>query len=256
MNTAAQAQVIAALAASAAAGPFFVLDVDPPPATSAPGSPPWRPFTELTGDVECTRARVAAIRAGIAERGGLAVDEVPARAAASLAHLGLVARLVSPPLGAALLGGVLPDLSGALYWRDVLGPVPLTLLDPRGHTVDPSDTAAIATAVAGALTDGPVARLGAAIGTVAGVSEQVLWGNVASATAGALRMLGVAVPDRAAAAHEVAVRLLARSPLAGTGAFTPAGFRRRSCCLYYQVPGGGLCGDCVLLDRAERPPPR
>jgi hypothetical protein len=26
-------------------------------------------------------------------------------------------------------------------------------------------------------------------------------------------------------------------------------FRRRSCCLYYRIPGGGRCGDCAL-DRA------
>ncbi|MFD2121439.1 (2Fe-2S)-binding protein [Streptomyces cirratus] len=26
-------------------------------------------------------------------------------------------------------------------------------------------------------------------------------------------------------------------------------FTRRSCCLYYRVPGGGLCGDCVLRTR-------
>ncbi|MGH3410268.1 MAG: (2Fe-2S)-binding protein [Streptosporangiaceae bacterium] len=24
------------------------------------------------------------------------------------------------------------------------------------------------------------------------------------------------------------------------------GFRRHSCCLYYRLPGGGLCGDCAL----------
>ena len=23
-------------------------------------------------------------------------------------------------------------------------------------------------------------------------------------------------------------------------------FRRRSCCLYYRLPGGALCGDCGL----------
>jgi iron complex transport system ATP-binding protein len=28
--------------------------------------------------------------------------------------------------------------------------------------------------------------------------------------------------------------------------FSDAGYRRTSCCLYYRVPGGGLCGDCVL----------
>jgi FhuF-like iron-sulfur protein len=35
---------------------------------------------------------------------------------------------------------------------------------------------------------------------------------------------------------------------AGADRFAGAGlsFRRRSCCLYYRVPGGGLCGDCTL----------
>ncbi|MGH3614812.1 MAG: (2Fe-2S)-binding protein [Pseudonocardia sp.] len=28
-------------------------------------------------------------------------------------------------------------------------------------------------------------------------------------------------------------------------------FRRRSCCLYYRVRDGGLCGDCVLLSRRQ-----
>ena len=26
-------------------------------------------------------------------------------------------------------------------------------------------------------------------------------------------------------------------------------FTRRTCCLYYRLPGGGLCGDCVLHQR-------
>ena len=42
-------------------------------------------------------------------------------------------------------------------------------------------------------------------------------------------------------------------PLAGLGEFveepshpTGVGFARRTCCLFYRVPGGGTCGDCVL----------
>ncbi|WP_250213408.1 (2Fe-2S)-binding protein [Acrocarpospora catenulata] len=35
--------------------------------------------------------------------------------------------------------------------------------------------------------------------------------------------------------------------LRGTGRFAGEPFFvRRSCCLYYRVPGGGTCGDCVL----------
>jgi hypothetical protein len=56
----------------------------------------------------------------------------------------------------------------------------------------------------------------------------------------------------------VAGRLLAGPSglLAGTGELRPPrppdrdwSFRRRSCCLYYRVPGGELCGDCVLSHR-------
>lgn len=241
-----------ALAAAAGLGPFFVLETDPAPASTAAGAPPWRPFTDLTDDPAVTRARIDAIRAGIAERGRLAVEEIPPRAAASLAHLGLVSRLISPSLGAALLGGVLPDLDG-LWWRDVLGPVPLTLPDPRGERVDPDDPVAVAAALAAQLEHGPVARLGAAIGAAGGVSEQILWGNVASATAGAVRMLATASPAHAQAAYAVGERMVERAPLTGTGAFRgtfpAAQFRRSTCCLYYQVPGGGYCGDCVLLAR-------
>jgi ferric iron reductase protein FhuF len=40
---------------------------------------------------------------------------------------------------------------------------------------------------------------------------------------------------------------VAAGPLAGTGSFTGDRFTRRSCCLYYQAPRSGLCGDCVLV---------
>lgn len=241
--------VAAALAAAAAAGPFFVVETEPPPATVLDGAPPWRPFADLTGDPILTRSRIDAIRAGIAERGRLNLDDVPDRAAASLAHLGLVARLVSPSLGAALLGGVVPDLDAGLYWRDVLGPVPLTLPDPRGTAVDPDDLDAVATALAHQFVTGPVARLGSAIGAVGSVSEAILWGNVASALAGGVRMLAAAAPARAGAAYAVGELLVGRAPLTGAGTFCGTDFRRASCCLYYRVPGGGYCGDCVLLHR-------
>ena len=239
-----------ALAAASALGPFFALDTDVPPARTADGAPPWRAFADLTGDATVTRARIDAIRAGIAERGRLPLADVPPRAAASLAHLGLVSRLFSPSLGAALLGGVVPDLDG-LYWRDVLGPVPLSLPGARGVAVDAADPATVATALSAQLSDGPVARLGAAIGAVGRVSARVLWGNVASAVAGSVGMLASASPTHVGIAHAVGRQLIGRAPLTGTGAFSGTAFRRNSCCLYYQVPGGGYCGDCVLPARAE-----
>lgn len=83
-----------------------------------------------------------------------------------------------------------------------------------------------------------------------GVSPKVLRGNAASGLVGALRVLIDRVPSGAAV--ELAAALLADGgALAGTGTFLHeeglgVAFVRRSCCLYYRVPGGGLCGDCVL----------
>jgi hypothetical protein len=237
-----------ALAAAAELGPFFVLETDPPPATVADGAPPWRPFADLTDDPAVTNARIDAIRLGIAERGRLALDAVPRRAAASLAHLGLCSRLISPSLGSALLGGVVPDLRG-LWWRDVLGPVPMTLPGAQGDEVDADDPIAVADALSVQLQVGPVAALTAAIATAGAVSSRLLWGNVASAAAGAVRMFASASPAHAPVAYAVGHRLVEQVPLTRTGDWTGTAFRRSTCCLYYKVPGGGYCGDCVLPAR-------
>ena len=195
--------------------------------------------------------RIAAVTAVVAERAGVAPERIDPRAAASLVHLGLAARLVSPPLAAALLGGGLLHLDPrALYWRDVLGPVPLTQPGVRATPVDPDDVATIATATAAVLADGPVAALTAAIGAT-GVSSRVLWGNVASSFAAAAAGLLRAAPQRAATVTAVVDAVLEQAPLHGHGGYTPGttrGFKRTSCCLYYRVPGGGYCGDCVLTE--------
>jgi ferric iron reductase protein FhuF len=94
----------------------------------------------------------------------------------------------------------------------------------------------------------------AAFGTTFRLSPQVLWGNVASALAGAAGLLAEAFPARAEAAGQLTAELLRQGPLRGTGEVVqpdPALPRRflvrRSCCLFYRVPGGGTCGDCVLV---------
>jgi ferric iron reductase protein FhuF len=46
--------------------------------------------------------------------------------------------------------------------------------------------------------------------------------------------------------------VLERSSLRGTVGYTGVDrsgssvFRRTTCCLYYRLPDGGLCGDCAL----------
>jgi ferric iron reductase protein FhuF len=114
--------------------------------------------------------------------------------------------------------------------------------------VDPRDAATLATA----LTTGPAAALVEPFAT-SGISRRVLWGNLASATAGALSMLRQMTPGGPAAVQEMGTALFARPGLSDTGGFGPTGFRRNSCCLYYRIPGGGLCADCVLTMRPDRP---
>jgi hypothetical protein len=103
------------------------------------------------------------------------------------------------------------------------------------------------------VVDGPLRTLVAAVSASAPVAAGLLWGNVASGVAGTLRMLALsgAVPlERCLAAGS---ELLEYGPLRGGGTLTvhkgQMQFVRRSCCLYYRIDGGGLCGDCALLRR-------
>ncbi|MEU0215389.1 (2Fe-2S)-binding protein, partial [Streptomyces sp. NPDC006265] len=107
---------------------------------------------------------------------------------------------------------------------------------------------------------GHLVPLAAALRAHHRLAPGLLRGNAASALAGAAREL-----DRWARRHgrtEIAVRarsltaeLLAHPLLTGAGNLDGTTFRRRSCCLYYRVPGGGVCGDCCFT-RPPRSSPR
>jgi hypothetical protein len=170
--------------------------------------------------------------------------------AASIAQQGLAARLWSVALGCAVRYGRLPDLDPRLLRWDPLASAPddlyLTELRPL-----PGEAAGLAAAV----LHGHLEPLAEALSAGHGVAPGLLWGNAGSALAGAAREL-----DRWARAHgrtEPADRaraltdeLFAHPLLRATGTRTGTAFRRRSCCLYYRVPGGGVCGDCCFT----RPP--
>jgi hypothetical protein len=259
-----------ALAAAAGAGPYFALE----PWAEGAG---WRPASLLVSDPAVLADRVTDARAVIAGRAGLAPAEVAERVAASIVFLGLAARLVSPSLGAAVLGGVVPDLTlDNLWWRPADGgPVPLAVRGSgpvTGRRI--GDAAAgrdIGDAAAGRQLDDAAALLSercvqGMADPVAGafqalfrLSPLVLRGNIASALAGAAGMLATSFPDRAETAGQLTARILALRPLRGTGelvqpdAAQPWRFLiRRSCCLYYRVPGGGTCADCVLTPEHVR----
>ncbi|MCF1594692.1 (2Fe-2S)-binding protein [Streptomyces muensis] len=180
------------------------------------------------------------------------------RIAASIAQQGLAARLWSVTLGCAALYGRLPDLDPRLLLWDPEGSAPddLWLTEVRPLPADAADAADIADAVLRAHLE----PLTAALHTRHRVATGLLWGNAGSALAAAARQL-----DQWARAHgrtDAAVRtraltaeLFAHPLLAATGTRTGTAFRRRSCCLYYRVPGGGVCGDCCFT-RPPRSSPR
>ncbi|MEV5953248.1 (2Fe-2S)-binding protein [Streptomyces sp. NPDC051987] len=187
------------------------------------------------------------------------------RVAASLAHQGLAARLWSVALGCAVRYGRLPDLGPALLRWDPAATAPddLWFTGPRPRpggtepaTLDGTDPATLADAVVRTVVHGHLAPLGDALRHRYGLAPGLARGNAGSALAGAVREL-----DRWARANNradmvtrtraLADVLFAHPLLSTTGTRAGLAFRRRSCCLYYRVPGGGVCGDCCFTQ-----PPR
>lgn len=297
-----------ALRAAAAVGPYFTWEPWPAGGPSRPVADPagggWRPLTDLT-DGEVVAERVDAARQALVSMFGLAEDAVPPRVVASVTFLGLASRLLSPPLGALVLAGTLPTPGpDQLWWKPVAGgPWPFAYGTIAGV---PGDGASL---VATIVTDlvAPVLR---AFQERFVLSPQVLWGNVASALAGAAGVLADAHPDNPVAsagdgtidraavndrdaigaigaigvadrdriglagaadrdaidragvaerAGDIVAQALSLPPLAGTGTLVrpdpgcPRRFLvRHNCCLYYRIPGGGTCADCVLTPEPAR----
>ncbi|MEU9400754.1 (2Fe-2S)-binding protein [Streptomyces sp. SID4985] len=166
------------------------------------------------------------------------------RVRASIAQQGLAARLWSPALACAALYGEVPDLA-PLHWdATASAPDDLWLTGVRPLPGD-ADT------VADTVLRAHLEPLGDTLRARYGIAAGLLWGNAASALVGAARQLDHwarangrrDVAERAAALTDA---LFARPPLRGTGVRAGTAFRRRSCCLYYRVPGGGVCGDCCF----------
>jgi hypothetical protein len=238
---------------------------------------------ELVDDPAVLRDRAEAVRGYLAAGGGRPPGELELRVGASVAQLGLAARLVSPAIGfAALYGGVLAVPLGELWWRPVLGGgFPLSLPERAVAAALEQPQAgpqAVADRLGEELLEGPLRAL---VGAVAGlsVSRLVLWGNVASAVNGAAAALEAsAARPVAARGRALAAALLRQPALRGTSTLSSpdrsagpdepvgrggalggggGGFRRLSCCLIYRAAPAGagaggalpLCGDCVLVGR-------
>lgn len=231
-------------------GPFFAVRTHD---AGAPVHAPWRSMGELADGREVLSSRVAVVRDVLAAGGGQRPEQVELRVAASVAHLGLTARVVSPYLALAVLHGRAPSALrlADLRWQPSLGnPYPLSLPGAGRRSAEACrELPPLADALARGLCEGPVRELVDACAAFR-VSPHVLWGNVASAVHGAARMIGAARPEDAIRARGLAELLLDSGALRGSGARTAAGdFRRRSCCLIYRAApehSGALCGDCAL----------
>jgi FhuF-like iron-sulfur protein len=225
----------------AALGPYFTVGRHDPSVAPEGG---WRPLQDLLSSADPLGERSELVRAALSLGSG---QQVELRVAASVAHLGLAARLIAPVFAAAVLDAKLLVLDDA-RWLPVLGgPVLLSLPDDvlAGIPFDGPLSGSLASTV----IDGPVRAL-VHQAEVIGVPPKVAWGNVASGVNGAAAMVAGGRPERAAAVLSLAGDLLAEPALRGRSKGEPGkNFRRRSCCLIYRVAPRGprvVCGDCIL----------
>jgi FhuF-like iron-sulfur protein len=245
----------------AAFGPFFAVETHP--MDSLPQEP-WHAMSELVENPGILLDRILAVRAALAAAGGQAPGAVEMRVAASVAHLGLVARLISPALALAVTSGTVLEVAlGSTWWQPVLGgafPLSVSQSPPVSQGVGTvpagrkTNLERLAALLASRVLDGPVRDLLKATMPWSG-SRHVLWGNIASAVNGAASMMATCQPAWAQGSRTIAALLLDQPPLRGTSiVLADGGFRRRSCCLIYRAApdaAGALCGDCVL----SRDPP-
>jgi ferric iron reductase protein FhuF len=206
----------------------------------------WHPFTALFDEdgPKLLDHQVDAVRAQL--------NTELRRPVASLLHMGAAASVTAPLLAVAAMAGFVPELSppslqlgysagGRLHLETLVVP-------ERTHT---TLLPALADQLIATGLEGLLAPFTAALTTVVGLPEPTLAGNTFSALAAAARLIQPA--DLGARARAI-VDLVARRylPLSDAGVLnwrspeTAGYFRRRNCCLFYQVPGGGTCGDCIL----------
>lgn len=231
-----------ALRDAATLGPFFTVRL---PGQAEAGID-WHPFALLREP-----AGVAVLAERITALGRhLGTDEL--RPVASILHLGAASAISAPLLATAAAAGIVPRLQPAHLRFGFSGNGPLQLalshLPPDPH---PALLPALADALIDVAVTGLLTLFTRALTDAVPVPENTLQGNVFSALAAAARLVTPAASGERARAL---VELVARRhlPLRDAGRLDlrapdpQAYFRRRNCCLFYRVPGGGICGDCIL----------
>jgi hypothetical protein len=245
------------LAGLAAPGPFFAVESRDSGTTVVS---PWHPLSTLSGSGEALAARIDAVRSSLAVAAGRPPAAIEFRAAASVAQLGLCARLIAPALGAAARGHPLSiDMMSTRWVPGLGGPFRLSCLTPRSlHPHGRTSLARAHDVLAPLLRllDGPIRSV---VGLTAsmGISRRLLWGNVSSAINGAAVMLTAARPGFARESAAISSEVLRFPELISSYRGQPViSFRRQTCCLIYRVAKDApeYCGDCILGIRI-RPQP-
>ncbi|MEU3024456.1 (2Fe-2S)-binding protein [Nocardiopsis alba] len=225
---------------------FFTLESTPP-------GPGWEPVMRGEPTGPRLAAEVEVVRARIGTRFGGRPEDVEWRVAASLFHQSLSSRVLSPVLAAAVLHGVRLDPFHLFLRTGHDGPMTLRTIDHEAAPLPERSPEAIAARVETTALAG-LSRVVHALRDVGRISPRLLNGNTSSSLAGAARALSEARPEHREVVEEVA-RLLLEGPSLKGGGHTEVDdhgrpvFRRTTCCLYYRIPNGGKCGDCVLLHR-------
>jgi hypothetical protein len=227
-------------------------------------SRPWQPLSSLFGSPQALTAQITDVRAALAAAADRPPEQIEFRVAASVTHLGLAARLISPALASAVLGIPLRVDVAQAWWVPALGgPFRLSLPDAAfegpgfgsapGRSQTPADDNIRESLRS--LLRGPICSLVERTAAMA-TSRRVLWGNVASAINGAAAMISAAQPVLTAGAAATASAMLGFPALAGVYDGQPVTtFRRRNCCLIYRIassPANEYCGDCILSARTVR----
>lgn len=233
---------VAVLREVSALGGFFGVETSPPLSTQ-----PWAQMSSLVDGSGGLRDHIDRTATALAAQSHIPPDQVERRVAASIMQQGLMARLVSPALASAAIAGWVPRLELARMWWQPKQPSPVPIMVPSPDGAAGQTAEDLADMISLLVLEQGVDALATAMARETNLSLHISWGNVASSVVGATIMLSRQRPDVAATAADLCRNLLATDLLAEAGDFEPSGqFRRNSCCLYYRLPGGGLCGDCVL----------
>ena len=223
--------------------PLLGLDAGPDTGADA-GLPANRLQAAVVG---ASAARTAA--AALVDAVGAWLDTAERRVAASMVVLGYSARLVGPSVAVLLREAILLDLRPAQvrYSYTSERGFRLAVPQPAGWHGTP---AALQVRWCHDVIDEHLGAVVAAVRSVVPVATGLLWGNVASGIAGALRTLAASGAVPLTRCHDAGLSMLDCGPLCNAGRLWVDGgqlcFMRRSCCLFYRLDGGGMCGDCPL----------